>query len=84
MSTSDTKLLFTINDRLVAEEIQRLLEESEIYSMLVSDNPASSALNAFMGSNPMETVALIVNIADYKKAVEIVSKTQFIELIVKE
>ena len=81
MKKEDSKLLLTIEDRIIIEDIQRTLEDSNIYSVVVSDNPASSAINSFMGSAPLESLALIVNIDDYKNAVEILSKTQYKDLI---
>ena len=81
MKKEDSKLLLTIDDRIIIEEIQRIIEDSNIYSVVVSDNPASSAINSFMGSSPSESLALIVNIEDYENAVEILSKTQYKDLI---
>jgi len=52
MEKNDLRLLLSIEDRVIAEDIQNMLEESEIYTMLVSDNPASSVLSSYMGLNP--------------------------------
>ena len=41
---NDLTILLEIDDRVIAEDIQVLLEDSQIYSLLVSDNPASSVL----------------------------------------
>ena len=81
MKKEDSKLLLTIDDRIIIEEIQRILEDSNIYCVVVSDNPASSVMNSFMGSSPLENLDLIVNIEDYDKAVEILSKSQYEDLI---
>ena len=81
MKKEDSKLLLTIDDRIIIEEIQRILEDSNIFSVVLSDNPASSAMNSFMGSSPLENLDLIVNIEDYDKAVEILSKSQYEDLI---
>ncbi len=81
MKKEDSKLLLTIDDRIIIEEIQRILEDSNIFSVVLSDNPASSAMNSFMGSPPLENLDLIVNIEDYDKAVEILSKSQYEDLI---
>ena len=81
MKKEDSKLLLTIDDRIIIEEIQRILEDSNIFSVVLSDNPASSAMNSFMGSSPLENLDLIVNIEDYDKAVEILSKSQYKDLI---
>ena len=42
MEENDLRILVSIEDRVIAEDIQNMLEESEIYTLLVSDNPASS------------------------------------------
>ena len=52
MEKNDLRLLLSIDDRVIAEDLQNILEESEIYTMLVSDNPASSVLSSYMGLNP--------------------------------
>lgn len=81
MKKDDSRLLLTIDDRIIIEEIQSILEDSNIYCVVVSDNSASSALNSYMGSSPAENLALIVNIEEYENAVEILSKTQYKDLI---
>ena len=81
MKKEESKLLLTIDDRIIIEEIQRILEDSNIFSVVLSDNPASSAMSSLMGSSPLENLDLIVNIEDYDKAVEIVSKSQYEDLI---
>lgn len=82
MSKEGSKLLLTIDDRIIIEEIQRILEDSNIFCVVISDHPASSAINSLMGSSPSESLDLIVNIEDYKNAVEIVSKTQYKDLMI--
>ena len=81
MRKEDSKLLLTIDDRIIIEEIQRILEDSNIYCVVVSDNPASSAINSFMGSTPSENLDLILNIEDFDNAVDILSKSQYKDLI---
>lgn len=81
MAGNDTRILATIEDRITAEDMQRILEEASIYTMLESDNPASSALNAYTGSHPAETVKLVVNINDFDKAKEVLSNSPYIDLI---
>ena len=81
MEKNDLRLLLSIEDRVLAEDIQRLLEESDIYTMLVSDNPASSALSSYMGSNPTENIDIQINIDDYQRAVEILTDSPYKELV---
>jgi len=81
MAGKDTRILATIDDHITAEDMQRILEEASIYTMLESDNPASSAVNAYTGSHPAETVKLVVNINDFDKAKEILSTTPYKDLI---
>jgi hypothetical protein len=76
----DSKILLTLNDRIVAEEIRNILEESQIYVLLRSDNPASSVMGAIMGSAPSETIKMIVNVADYEKAIEILLSSKYKDL----
>lgn len=80
MEKNDLRLLISIEDRVIAEDIQSVLEESEIYTMLVSDNPASSALSSYMGSNPLEGIDILINENDYKRAIEILSDSPYKEL----
>lgn len=84
MENKDIRLLASIPGRVIAEEIQRLLEASGIYTVLVSDNPASSVLNAHMGSYPMETIHIRINSKEYQQAIEILANGPYEELVNKE
>jgi len=81
MKENDLRLLLSIDDRVIAEDIQATLEEYEIYTMLVSDNPASSVLGSYTGLNPIETVEIQINKNDYQRAVEILKNSDFKELL---
>ena len=81
MEKNDLRILLSIDDRFIAEDIQRFLEESGIYTMLVSDNPASSVLGSYTGLNPTENIDIQINIDDYKRAVEILKDSQYNELV---
>lgn len=69
---NDSTILLETPDMVIAEYIKDLLEGSQIYSILVSDNPASSVLNVYSGFNPTENVSIRVNLKDYQKAVELI------------
>ncbi len=73
--------LLQIDDMVVAEDIQRILEESQIYTLLLSDNPAASAFNAYSGIRPMENITIQINKADYPKAIEILNGCGYDELL---
>ena len=73
--------LLEVNDMIVAEDIQGLLEESQIYSVLVSDNPASSALKAYSGYNPPENVSIQINKDDYQEAIAIINISVYKDLL---
>jgi hypothetical protein len=81
METNDLRVLLSIGDRVIAEDIQGILEESEIYTMLVSDNPASSVLGAYMGLNPTENIEIQINNEDYQRAIEILNDSPYKELL---
>jgi len=83
METNDLRLLVSIDDRVIAEDIQSILEESDIYTMLVSDNPASSVMSSYMGSNPTESIDIQINIEDYQRAIEILIDSPYKELVDK-
>jgi hypothetical protein len=78
---NDLTTLLEIDDRVIAEDIQVLLEDSQIYSLLVSDNPASSVLNVYSGFSPAESISIQVNKNDYPKAVEIINNSAYKELL---
>lgn len=80
MKINDLKILLTIEDRLIAEHIQSLLEEHEIYTLLGSDNPASSVISTY-GLNPVESIEIKINVQNYQKAIEILAETPYNELI---
>jgi len=81
MEKNDLRLLISIDDRIIAEDIQNILEEHEIYTMLVSDNPASSILTTYSGLNSIESIDIQINKNDYQRAIEILSDSPYKELI---
>jgi len=74
MKTNELRVLLSTEDRIVAENIQSILEEHDIYTMLVSDNPASSVIGIYMGSSAMEMIDIQINEEDYQRAVEILNE----------
>ena len=74
MKTNDLRVLLSTEDRIAAENIQSILEEHDIYTMLVSDNPASSVIGIYMGSSAMETIDIQINNEDYQRAIEILNE----------
>jgi len=74
MKTNELRVLLSTEDRVIAEDIQSILEEHDIYTMLVSDNPASSVIGIYMGSSAMETIDIQINNEDYQRAIEILNE----------
>jgi len=74
MKTNELRVLLSTEDRVIAEDIQSILEEHDIYTMLVSDNPASSVIGIYMGSSAMETIDIQINEEDYQRAIEILNE----------
>jgi hypothetical protein len=74
MKTNELRVLLSTEDRVIAENIQSILEEHDIYTMLVSDNPASSVIGIYMGSSAMETIDIQINNEDYQRAIEILNE----------
>ena len=74
MKTNELRVLLSTEDRVIAENIQSILEEHDIYTMLVSDNPASSVIGIYMGSSAMEMIDIQINEEDYQKAIEILNE----------
>ena len=81
MAKDDLRLLLSLEDRIIAEDIQGLLEESEIYTMLVSDNPASSIMTTYTGFNAAESIGIQINTEDYQRAIDILIDSPYKELI---
>jgi hypothetical protein len=81
MEKNDLRLLISIEDRIIAEDIQSILEESEIYTMLVSDNPASSIITTYSGLNSTEYIDIQINKNDYQRAIEILTDSPYKELL---
>ena len=78
---SEIITLLRTDDMVVAEDIQRLLEESHIYTLLLSDNPAASAFSAYSGIRPMESITIQINKADHPQAIEILKGGPYAELL---
>lgn len=83
MQKNDLKLLVSIKDRVIAEDIQSILEEFKIYTLLVTDNPASSYISAYIGSHPAECIDIQINKDDYLHAIEILNDGPYKELVNK-
>lgn len=81
MSNSEIKTLLQINDRVIAEEIQRVLEESNIYSLLKSDDPAASITRVYIGSTAADHITIMVNELDYNNAVLVMKEHGYEDLI---
>jgi len=81
MENNDLRLLFSTGDRGIAEEIKSFLEEFEIYTMLVSDNPASSFTSTYFGFNPTETIDIQISKNDYPRAIEILNDSPYKEIV---
>lgn len=81
MDKNEIVRLLTIDDRILAEDIQRLLEESGIYTLLVSDNPASSVMNAYTGLNAIERIEIQINKLDYQQAIETLHQSPYKDLV---
>lgn len=80
MNTNDLKLLITIEDRVIAEDIQSILEEYDIYTILDSDNPASSVITSYSGLNAIESIDIRINVLDFQRATEILNESPYKEL----
>lgn len=81
MHKNDLRLLVSIDDRAIAEDIQSILEKFEIYVLLVTDNPASSYMSTYFGFNPAETIDIQINKNDYQRAIEILNNSPYKELV---
>lgn len=75
--------LLEVDDMVIAKEIQGLLEESNIYCILTSDNPASSIMNVY-GFNPAECVTIQINESDFESATEIMGNSFYKDLLPKD
>lgn len=81
MKTNDLKLLIRLEDRVIAEDIQSILEEYDIYTILSSDNPASSIISTYTGLNPIESIDIKINELDFQRAIEILAESPYDKLI---
>ncbi len=81
MQNDDLRLLASIEDRVIAEDIQSILEKFEIYVLLVSDNPASSYMSTYFGFNPAESIDIQITKDDYQRAVQIFNNSAYKELV---
>jgi hypothetical protein len=81
MRENDLRLLVSIGDRAIAEDIQGILENSDIYVLLVTDNPASSYMSSYFGFNPTESIDIQINKNDYRRAIEILNNSPYKELV---
>ncbi|MBN2519901.1 MAG: DUF2007 domain-containing protein [Bacteroidales bacterium] len=76
--------LVKVNDKAIAEEIQHVLQETGIYSILKSDHPASSALSMYVGNNVFETISVYVTKDNSFRASQILENTPYYQLFIEE
>ena len=81
---NDITVLLKVSDKPIAEEIQRILEDAGIYTLLKSDNPASSALSMYVGSQVSESITMYVTKDDYVKATNTLQDTPYWDLLAEE
>ncbi|WP_075590406.1 putative signal transducing protein [Labilibacter marinus] len=79
---TDIKPLLQISDKIIAEEIKRILEEAGIFSLLESSNPASSFINTYIGSAAQDDITISVTLTDYAKASEVIKEHGYKDLMV--
>ncbi|TLX72109.1 hypothetical protein E9993_18760 [Labilibacter sediminis] len=82
MTHDEIKDLIQITDRVIADEIKRILEENGIYSLLESDNPAASVIKTYLGTAANDLITLKVNINDHQAAVEVIEKHGYQDFLV--
>ncbi len=82
MTNTEIVPLAQLNNKLIAEEIKRILEDSGIYVILESDNPASSVMNVYFGSAANDHITIKVVEDIYKDAVEIIKKNGYENFLV--
>jgi hypothetical protein len=83
-NTDDVTVLLKVNDKPLAEEIQRVLANSGVNTMLESDNPMSSALSMYVGSHVFETISVLVAQDSYLEAVKLLEDTPYFELLASD
>ncbi len=81
MTASDIKPLLAVEDRVIAEEIKRLLEEAGIYSLMESDNAAASFHNVYMGSAARDNVTISVTIDSFEPATKVIQEHGYQDLL---
>jgi len=82
MTASDIKPLLAVEDKVIADEIKRILEEAGIYSLLESDNPASSFHQVYMGSAARENITLSVTLDSFEAAQKVIQEHGYQDLLV--
>ncbi len=78
MAEEVIKTLFRISDKVIAEEVKRILEEKGIFSLISSDDPAESVMNTYFGSAFKGGIYTIqINGDDYLNARSIVEESGY-------
>ena len=77
----DPRFLLKTDDSIMAEDIKRFIEESNIYTLIQNDKPASSVMGGYVDFNPMEVSTIIVQVLGYSKAKEIIQNSPFAEVV---
>lgn len=80
MKETDLRLLLSTEDHVIAEDIQRILEESGIYTLASSDHPASSYMSAYFGLAPTQGITLQISKEDFPHALKLLLDSPYQDL----
>ncbi len=83
MADSDIQALVKVPDKVLAEEIKRLLEEGGIYSLLHSDDPAGSVVNVYFGSSFKGSYTIQINSNDILIARSIIDDNGYNDFLIE-
>jgi len=78
-SKDEILVLCIVDNMIVAQDMRRYLEEKGIYTLIESDNPASSVMNVYTGMNAFESISIKIVASEFEKACNALESSPFSE-----
>ncbi len=74
-------VLLMADNMMVAQDIRQYLEEEGVYTLIESDNPASSVMNVYTGMNAIESISIKIVASEFERAIELLEASPFSDYI---
>ena len=80
-NTDKVLVLLMADNMIVAQDIKQYLEEKGVYTLIESDNPASSVMNVYTGMNAIESISIKIVASEFARAIKLLEASPYSDYI---